>query len=216
MDVMVDAQPRIAAPEMSFWYRTFRSTIKATPETADECLDTILRNARRCAAVVRSVLQVSRREPAVRETVQVNDIVRRAVGAASDVAAERHATVELLLEADLPTIEAAPLELEQAIANLVRNAAEAGDGIQIRVGTRSDPGAVRIEVSDDGRGIAPALHEGVFEPFFTTRQDEGGTGLGLSLVRAVVHAHGGRVELGPGRAEGTRAEVILPRRADGE
>jgi two-component system NtrC family sensor kinase len=188
---------------------------KATPDRADECLDTILRNARRCASVVKSVLQVSRRDPGGREAIDVNDLVRRSVDAASDVAAERHATVHLQLQADLPPILGTPPELEQAIANLVRNAAEAGDGIEIRVTTQGNREQVRIDVSDDGKGIASGIRDRVFEPFFTTRQDEGGTGLGLSLVRAIVHAHNGRVELEAGPEKGTRVGVILPRDADG-
>ncbi|MHC4937898.1 MAG: sensor histidine kinase [Planctomycetota bacterium] len=187
---------------------------KASPDRADECLDTILRNARRCASVVKSVLQVSRRDPAVREAVDVNDLVRRAVGVASDVAAERHATVHLQLQSDLAPIDGALPELEQAIANLVRNAAESGDGIEIRVATHGDADGVLIEVSDDGKGIAPDIRGRVFEPFFTTRQDEGGTGLGLSLVRAIVHAHGGRVQLESD--QGTRVRVILPRSTEGD
>jgi len=74
---------------------------------------------------------------------------------------------------------------------------------------------VRILVVDDGRGIAADARARVFEPFFTTRQDEGGTGLGLSLARAIVHAHGGRIELEGGPGDGTRATVILPSRAGG-
>ena len=58
----------------------------------------------------------------------------------------------------------------------------------------------------------------MFEPFFTTRQDEGGTGLGLSLVRAIVHSHGGRVDVASEPGEGTRIEVVVPQqpeRSDG-
>ena len=188
---------------------------KASPERAHECLDTILRNARRCASVVRSVLQVAGTESGERETVELNDLVRKAVAATAEVAAERHATLRLDLCSDSPSASGNAIEIEQAIANLICNAVEAGDGVEVSVSTRCEADEIRIVVSDDGKGIAADVRDRVFEPFFTTRQDEGGTGLGLSLVRAIVHAHDGRIELRDGPGDGTRVEVILPRRTEG-
>jgi two-component system NtrC family sensor kinase len=183
---------------------------RAAPDRVEECLDTIQRNARRCAAVVRDVLDVARTQSNERVPVDPNGVARRAVESAAGAVSERHATVSLELAPGLPSVEANAVELERAIANLVRNAAESGDGVQIRVETGVEPGGVRIAVTDDGCGIPEERRERVFEPFFTTRQDDGGTGLGLSLARAVVHAHGGRIDLRGAPGEGTRASVVLP------
>ncbi len=70
--------------------------------------------------------------------------------------------------------------------------------------------AVWVEISDDGPGISPANAARVFEPFFTTARARGGTGLGLAVVRSLLAAHGGDIELGDSAA-GTRLRVRLPR-----
>ena len=188
---------------------------KDSPERRDECLDTILRNARRCAEVVRSVLEVSLADPSGHEPVNLNEIVAQAAQAVKDEVAERHAIVQTRPHPDIPRVLASSLQLQQAITNLLRNAvesAETGARVVVAVGRNSKD--VWLEVSDDGRGISEELQERVFEPFFTTRLDEGGTGLGLSLVRAIAHAHGGSVSLASALGEGTRVELRFPVESD--
>jgi signal transduction histidine kinase len=67
-----------------------------------------------------------------------------------------------------------------------------------------------LEVTDDGRGMEPAVRERIFEPFFTTKDVGEGTGLGLSVVHGIVHDHGGWVELASSPGEGSRFSVYLP------
>ena len=92
--------------------------------------------------------------------------------------------------------------LRQALSNLARNAVEAcaGAGIvpDVRIDATPDAAArvLRVQVTDNGPGIEPALRERVFRPFFTTKRD--GTGLGLALVQKIVVTHNGRVQAGPG------------------
>ncbi len=115
------------------------------------------------------------------------------------------------LERDLPPLEGAGAELNQVWANLLDNALDAvGERGRIVVRARSEPGAVLVEVEDDGPGIPPDAQARVFEPFFTTKDVGEGTGLGLDTVYRVVTAHGGAVDLHsePGR---TTFTVRLPR-----
>lgn len=184
---------------------------KASPERREECLDAILRNARRCAEVVRSVLEVSRAEPAGHEPVDLNVIVARAALAAADEAAERRAAVETRPEPEIASVLASAMQLEQAVTNLLRNAIESAEtGARVVVAVTGNGDHVVVEVADDGRGMSDEIQQRVFEPFFTTRQEQGGMGLGLSLVRAIAHAHGGSVSLASTPGEGTRVELRIP------
>jgi len=189
---------------------------KAHPDRSDECLDTILRNARRCAAVVRNVLAVSRSEPAHARPLEVNAVVERAVRSLDEAAAERRASIEVRLAADLPLVHANALELEQALRNLLSNAIQSAEsGVQVRVATSDRNGTVIIVVADDGRGVPAELRERLFDPFFTTRQDEGGMGLGLSLVRAIAQGFSGSVEFVACDGAGAEVELTIPATSTG-
>ena len=104
-----------------------------------------------------------------------------------------------------------PLQVRQALINLIRNAAEAapsGSPIAIAVRPAPRPGAVCIAVADSGSGIDAAARERLFSPFFTTKPD--GTGIGLAIVKRIVERHDGEiaVESEPGR--GTTVTLTLP------
>ncbi|OEZ99956.1 sensor histidine kinase [Duganella sp. HH101] len=116
----------------------------------------------------------------------------------------------------LPPVYCLPSQLNQVVMNLVVNAAHAlGPGrgrITLRTGAGDD--AVWFSVSDTGSGIAPDHLERLFEPFFTTKPAGHGTGLGLALVRDIVHKHGGRIEVSSELGRGTSFRVVLPQRRD--
>lgn len=105
--------------------------------------------------------------------------------------------------------------LVSACRNLVENAAQSGgDGVRIGVRlSRTREETVEIRVSDNGQGINPEIRERLFDPFFTTRG--GGTGLGLSVVQAVVQSHGGRVLVSSEPGQGSSFALELPVRALG-
>ena len=104
--------------------------------------------------------------------------------------------------------------LEEILLNLLDNAKQhGGDGVHVRIVSRLDltavPPAVEVIVSDDGPGISDANASRIFTPFFTTARDRGGSGLGLSIVRSLLEAHGGSIELGGG-SPGAAFKVHLP------
>jgi signal transduction histidine kinase len=76
---------------------------------------------------------------------------------------------------------------------------------------------VRVIFEDDGSGMSPEVRRRAFDPFFTTRRDDGGTGLGLHIVHSIVTSRlGGRIALQSAPGQGTRLEIVLPRRAPPE
>lgn len=103
----------------------------------------------------------------------------------------------------------------QVFLNLLVNAAQAipeddGRVHEVRVRTRVEGEAVRIDVIDDGAGIAPAVRARIFEPFFSTRRASDGTGLGLSISMDIIAAHGGRIEVDTAEGRGSTFSVFLP------
>ncbi len=99
--------------------------------------------------------------------------------------------------------------LAGAILNLATNALQAaGAGARVEISTRITPMQIEIEVSDNGPGVAADIRENIFKPFFTSRSD--GTGLGLSVARSVVRAHGGDIVLEDNPTGGARFIVRLP------
>jgi signal transduction histidine kinase len=102
-----------------------------------------------------------------------------------------------------------PDMLRQVFLNLLRNGAEAlGPGGGTEVGLERSEDTVDVTVADNGSGIPTELQERVFEPLFTTRSE--GTGLGLTIVKRIVEAHGGTVQVQSEPGAGTRIRVRLP------
>ena len=130
--------------------------------------------------------------------------------------------LEEALGEDLPLVRGDALQVEQAVLNLLFNAADAvgGEGtITLRSRLRSeagDPGGaeaaawLEVEVQDTGRGIAPELLPRVFDPFFTTKEKGQGSGLGLAMVFNIMQRHGGRAEIQSRVGYGTRVRLLFP------
>lgn len=108
-----------------------------------------------------------------------------------------------------------PLQIEQVLLNIVLNGIQATPaGSAVRIAMRHEDGAIHIDVTDQGGGIAPENLPRIFSPFFTTR--EKGTGLGLAIAQRIVMAHEGQIEIVDTSAAGTRVRVTLPATAAGD
>ncbi len=150
-----------------------------------------------------------------------DDIARVDVGAAVDAALKLSAH-ELRLRArvvrevaDVPRVHANEARLTQVFLNLLMNAAHAipeghADRHEVRVAVTEGAGEVRVEVRDDGVGIAPENVARLFDPFFTTRAPGKGTGLGLSICHSIVTSFGGRIEVESVLGAGSAFTVVLP------
>jgi signal transduction histidine kinase len=147
------------------------------------------------------------------QAVEVNEVVERAVRLLAHLVRKRTTRFETQLAPRLPPVRGDAQQIEQVVVNLLVNALEAlPDATRgVRVATRANgAGGVVLEVADDGVGIPPEHLERLCDPFFTTKQDSGGTGLGLSVTFSLVQAHGGRLDFESEPGRGTRALVTLP------
>ncbi len=188
--------------------------IKGVPgksQLFEECLEEIVVSLDRCGKVVRNVLMFSRDEISERQLVQVNDVICQAGDLTRSLAGRRGVEVQLDLHGGPPRVLANPLELELVLVNLIRNAIEVSDRPNpVVVRTRVDGPMVRIEVRDRGRGMTPEEKKRLFDPFFTTRSHEGGTGLGASIVYGIVETHQGKLLVESQVGKGTVVAVVLP------
>lgn len=175
-----------------------------------QALRTAIEEADRCGRIVRNVLKFSRREPTARWVEDLNEIVQRAATLTRPYLDQAGGSLELRIHpAPLPA-RISPIEVEQAIVHLLRNAAEALEGGgKIELSTRRRENVAEIEIVDDGRGIPPEDRERVLQPFHTTRLALGGTGLGLSFVHGVIREHGGNLRIESTPERGTRVRLQL-------
>jgi signal transduction histidine kinase len=114
----------------------------------------------------------------------------------------------------VPEIECYPNALNQVFVNMIVNAVQAierddGSG-QIRIRTWEEDGAVRIAITDNGKGISPEARARIFEAGFTTKRAGIGTGLGLSICQKIVQKHGGRIEVATEVGQGSTFTIVLP------
>lgn len=168
-------------------------------EERSRFLDNLAANTGRLDRLVRRLLDLARAD-----TIRPGD-EETPVGPVLARICERYRAqgldISCQCDDDAVSLAMAGETLESIVANLLENARQhGGAGVHVRVTAApaaDAPGYLDITVADDGPGISPANTGRVFEPFFTTARDRGGTGLGLAVVRSLVEAHGGRVECQP-------------------
>jgi two-component system sensor histidine kinase KdpD len=171
--------------------------------------------AREMSELVSKVLDLMRFDSGViqlrRDWEAVEDLVGAAIEQNRDRLGERR--VEVALPPDLPLVFVDAVLVVQVFANLLDNAAKYTPArTLITVSGREDAGAVRVTVDDDGPGWPAGDPERLFDKFQRGIQEGSivGVGLGLSICRAIVNAHGGSIEIGPRPGGGARVELTLP------
>jgi two-component system, NtrC family, sensor kinase len=192
-----------------------RQRALARLEDALDALRDAQAGGERIARIVKDLTLFGRPDPR-RSRVRLLDVVEEATrwlpGSIS-----RSATIRVE-NRGAPDVLASPGQLGQVLVNLVTNAARAiedgrrGD-IAIVVGPGS-PGMARLEVTDDGAGIAPDVLRRIFDPFFTTRKVGQGTGLGLPICHSIVTAHGGTITATSRPGDGATFRVEIPMLAE--
>lgn len=171
--------------------------------------------AQRMAKIVSDLKNFSRQSNLSDQgPININAAVRNALRLSQSTLRKAGVTVHTGLAEDLPEIKGNLYNLEQVVLNLVINAVQAIDHakgeIFIRTGLAFNDGRVWIQVSDNGRGVSPAIADRIFLPFVSDKQAQGGTGLGLSVTYSLVKAHGGDIHFESRPGGGTIFTVRLP------
>ena len=181
-----------------------------------EAVERIGAEALRAGEIIRRLRGFVRKEEPRLQAVDVNTVIEEVVTLVGGDAHEHGIALQLTLDPTLPEVEADPIQLEQVIFNLVRNAIEAmqpdpGPFAAIGIMTRLNPAAaVEVLVCDAGSGISDADAEKIFEPFHTTKPT--GLGMGLAISRSIVEAHGGTLRMTRNQTRGVTFAFALPAR----
>jgi signal transduction histidine kinase len=182
-----------------------------------QCLRTIYKETERLSELISNFLQLQRLKASMMKfrITQVPVGLLLSDAAALYAAASKDHRVVVECPPDLPPIRGNEEQLYQVLSNLISNAIKySPDGGEVTVGARRSDDTVTIWVKDQGIGISPEFQERIFERFFrvdnTDRRKVGGAGLGLTLVREIVAAHGGRVWVESTLGEGSTFYVSLP------
>lgn len=172
----------------------------------------VVTETERCARIVRDLLVFARRSSPSHEPSDFNEIIRRTLSVINHRLELGEVTPQLELDGDLPRVICDASQVQQIVTNLVLNAAEAMETGRVTIRTRADHGrgSVILEVSDTGSGIAPEHLARIYDPFFSTKKEGQGTGLGLAVVYGIVNAHGGQIDVDSTPGRGTTFTVALP------
>ena len=176
-----------------------------------DALENAVDQARRCGRIVASMLQFARNEPTEKRREDLGAILRRACELTERYASARGTTIDSGgVTGSLP-IQGSAIELEQAFLNMLRNAVEASRrGQTVRVDTHRAARHAIVQIADEGKGMLPQEVDQVLDPFFTTRLEVGGTGLGLSVAHGVITDHEGLLAIESTPDVGTTLTVTLP------
>jgi len=188
-------------------------TPKDAPHHAD--LEMVLHEALRARGVVRRLLDFARQGERTRARSDLNEIVDDVLALTKHLIHTSGVQLEARFAKDLPWVSVDSNQMKQVLLNLVHNALQAmptGGQLEIATGTRSKDNRewVIVAVKDNGIGIDPQSKDRIFEPFYTTKGNAGGTGLGLSVTYGIVTDHGGTIEVESQTGSGSTFTVWLP------
>jgi two-component system sensor kinase FixL len=192
----------------------FLQSDRIDPSELREILQDIINDDKRAGDIIRNVRAMLKQEEREREAIAINDMLRDMLSLFHSEAVIRNIAVEMDLADPSPVVQVDTVQIQQVLINLVMNAAEAvshngPEDRKIVLQTRTvDHGAVQVTVRDFGPGIGEKEIDRIFDPFFTTKRS--GLGMGLSISRSIIEAHGGRIWVENNPDKGVTFFIELP------
>jgi len=206
---------------LTFSYLVRKNLPDDSPDAED--LDLVIRETKRCASIIRRLLDFSREKKPTRTFSNLNMVIEDTVQLVAQAAQLQNIEITMDLNTDLPAIWIDENLIKQVFMNMLVNAQHAieSEG-SINIRTRligindcpesiAEPGEMaEVTIRDSGSGISEEDLQRIFDPFFTTKGVGKGTGLGLSVSHGTIEAHGGVIEVNSTVGEGTEFRIYLP------
>jgi len=186
------------------------------PDPAAQDIKKIESAALQAREIVRKLLIFARQTAPRKTRVNLNQMVEDGLSLLESRCAKSRIEVVRMLEEDLPDVVADASQLQQVLVNLVVNAIQAmPEGGRLTISTHHRKSVAALRVADTGLGMSGEVRKRVFLPFFTTKDVNEGTGLGLAVAHGIVTAHGGRISVESRPGQGSCFEVEIPVQEEG-
>jgi C4-dicarboxylate-specific signal transduction histidine kinase len=183
-------------------------------EEIRQALGRIVKEGNRATDVIGRIRALIKKAPPRKDALEISGAIHEVIALARGEIVKNGVSVQTQLAEGLPLIQGDRVQLQQVILNLIINAVEAMSAVsegsrELLIGAERDAsGGVLVAVRDSGPGLNPESFERLFDPFYTTKP--GGMGMGLSICRSIVEAHGGRIWASGTAGPGTTLQCILP------
>jgi PAS domain S-box-containing protein len=183
-------------------------------EEARACFKRIVNDGNRASQVISGIRAMLKKGSEIKEPLDINELVREVLTFASREIENQRIVVHTELKENLSEVLVDRIQLQQVVLNLVMNGIDAMAALRGRArvlklrSEQNEPASVTLTVEDSGTGIDRSIVGRIFEAFFTTK--ERGMGMGLSICRSIVMAHGGQLSVSPGYPDGSAFQLELP------
>ena len=194
--------------------RRFLSGDMADPDEVNEILNDIIHDDRRAADIIKRLRALMRKKDLEFISLDLNKVIRGVAKLVNREAFSKDVVLVLDLADGLPHVRGDAIHLEQVVLNLILNSTEAmaerdRQSRELRILTaQHDENAIRVSVRDQGTGIDQAHIDGIFEAFYTTKPE--GMGMGLSICRSIIEAHGGQLWAENNPDQGSTVSFTVP------
>jgi C4-dicarboxylate-specific signal transduction histidine kinase len=206
-------QPITAAVTYALAARRFLNADPPNFREVDDALSLIVKEGNRAGEVIERVRALVKNVPARKDSVAIDDAILEVIALTRTEAANNSVSVRTQFAEGLPPVRGDRVQLQQVMLNLIVNAIQAMSGIgegarelQISIDAVPSEGGVRVGVRDTGPGLSPESLSRLFEPFYTTKPG----GMGLSICRSIIEAHGGRLWAIPCEPQGALFQFTIP------
>jgi C4-dicarboxylate-specific signal transduction histidine kinase len=183
-------------------------------EETRQALGATIEQGNRATDVIERIRALIKKAPPRKDALEINGAILEVIALTRDEILKKGVSVQTQLAEGLPLIQGDRVQLQQVILNLIVNAVEAMSAVsegarELLISTGKDAsGGVLVAVRDSGPGLNPESFDRLFDAFYTTKPS--GMGMGLSICRSIVEAHGGRIWASLTAAPGTTLQCILP------